>query len=386
MCRPHVTSLLVIAASLPAASASYSGGGKYVEWLSAGTIFQVKERHAGVCYYKGKLEEKVYLPGRHWKYPDFFENCFNICVADDIEIYENLQCGAKGTAEALVIPKVRVKFRLPEAHVLTILREQGRDFEDKLIEYHLQNYVNRMCSEMTVDQVHTTEFAQMEDRIKQELVRLNTDNGLVILDVDVPKKPELPTEYKLGYNARAAAETAKDEQKKMLVTAEAQAQQKVIEAKNANAIAILQAEQKAAQTKIEADTKKMQELYAAQSDAARKKLEVDADFYVAQKMAEAKRQTAIMLAEGEKQAAILAADAEKYRMIAEAIGNMKLLTPAKLEALKTAAWAKNKVLILPDKVALNYWGNNADSSPLFARALNDANPDANPVTPPSCPS
>lgn len=297
-----------------------------IELISLGHIFQVPERHVGVCFYAGALMEHLYEPGRHWKWHSLWQRCTNVPVGHEKEVYRNLECGARGTDEPLVIPEIRVRYKLPKEHVLATLRTVGPNFEDEWIESEIENFVNTMCSNMTVDDVFTHDFAQIEGRVKAQLIRTNQGNGLQILDVNVPRKPPLPPEYQKGYKARAAALTAEDEKRKKLVEAQTEAERKKIEAESKNALEILAAQKDA----------EMRQIGAA---AAAKQLRLEAD---------AQAYAILQKAEAEKQALVLRAEA-----------NQRLLTDAYLRTKELEAWGRNKVTFLPDKVALHFWQGGA---------------------------
>ncbi len=358
---------LLFVATFTACTASYSDGGAISKW-SCGFVWQVKARHVGACFTQGALVRKLYQPGWHAKMP-LVTGCYNVPIQPVIEEYRNVECGAKGTHVPLVIPVIRVKYQVPEHKVLDILERDGRSFEDRHIEDHLYNDVNRKCSSMTVDEVHTEKFAELEDIIMHDLVVKNTNTSILILDVNVPRKVTLPEEYARGYATRAQTRTAIDIRQKQILEAKAEAEKNVIKAESTNRIDILSAEKNASLVAIQANATRVKDLADARNKARIRNVDAEAELYRAKKIADAKRFATIAQAQADKESAILQADAELIIRKKKAEGNKDYLTPELLELERIGAWATQKpAMFLPSEAALQFW------EPTFGKTIAPKSP------------
>ncbi|XP_060712503.1 erlin-2-B-like [Hemiscyllium ocellatum] len=252
------------------------------------SVHKVEEGHIAVYYRGGALLKATSGPGFHLMLPFIttFKAVQNTVQTDEVK---NVPCGTSGGVMIYFDRIEVVNFLIPSA-VYDIVRNYTADYDKTLIFNKIHHELNQFCSVHTLQEVYIELFDRIDEDLKlalqQDLTAMAP--GLIIHAVRVTK-PNIPETIRRNY------ELMESEKTKLLIAAQ---RQKVVEkeAETERKKALIEAEKvaqvaeiKFAQMIMEKETEKRISEIEDGVFVAREKARADADFYTAQRVAEANR-------------------------------------------------------------------------------------------------
>lgn len=291
-------------------------GGLLVAATMLMTLHQVDQGHVGVYYRGGALLDKVTTPGFHTHTVPFVDSMRQVQVTMQTDQVTNVPCGTQGGV-MIYFDRIEVVNQLQAAHVHETVNKFTTGYDQPLIFDKVHHELNQFCSSHTLQEVYVDMFDQIDENLKTALEQglRELAPGLTVLAVRVTK-PKIPLLIQQNYEKMEAEKTKFmiEEQKQKVTMKEAETSRKQAE---------INAEKEAMVAKIKTDSQMVEKESLRKMSAtedttnlARKKAEVDAQFYRAEKDAEA---------------------------------NQKRLTPEYLELMKYQALANNtKIFFGPD--------------------------------------
>ncbi|XP_067879429.1 erlin-2-like [Heterodontus francisci] len=252
------------------------------------SVHKVEEGHIAVYYRGGALLKATSGPGFHLMLPFIttFKAVQNTVQTDEVK---NVPCGTSGGVMIYFDRIEVVNFLIPSA-VYDIVRNFTADYDKTLIFNKIHHELNQFCSVHTLQEVYIELFDRIDEDLKlalqQDLTAMAP--GLIIHAVRVTK-PNIPETIRRNY------ELMESEKTKLLIAAQ---KQKVVEkeAETERKKALIEAEKVAqvaeitfAQMIMEKETEKRISEIEDGVFVAREKARADADFYTAQRVAEANR-------------------------------------------------------------------------------------------------
>ncbi|XP_038641132.1 erlin-2-like [Scyliorhinus canicula] len=252
------------------------------------SVHKVEEGHIAVYYRGGALLKATSGPGFHLMLPFIttFKAVQNTVQTDEVK---NVPCGTSGGVMIYFDRIEVVNFLIPTA-VYDIVRNYTADYDKTLIFNKIHHELNQFCSVHTLQEVYIELFDRIDEDLKLALQQDLTGMapGLIIHAVRVTK-PNIPETIRRNY------ELMESEKTKLLIAAQ---RQKVVEkeAETERKKALIEAEKvaqvaeiKYAQMVMEKQTEKRISEIEDGVFVAREKARADAEFYTAQRVAEANR-------------------------------------------------------------------------------------------------
>ncbi|CAI8048727.1 Erlin-2-B [Geodia barretti] len=202
---------------------------------------------------------------------------------------KNVPCGTSGGV-MIYFDRVEVVNILNAAQVHEIVKQYTADYDKALIFNKVHHELNQFCSSHSLDEVYIKEFDQIDENLKKALQSELTTmaKGLIVLSVRVTK-PKIPESIRKNYELMEAEKTKLliSQQKQKVVEKEAETERKkaIIEAEKVAEVAEIQYNQRIM------EKKKQKEISQIENEAHTAKVlaEADAEYYLAQKTAEANK-------------------------------------------------------------------------------------------------
>ncbi|KAG9488940.1 erlin-2 [Eleutherodactylus coqui] len=271
----HIGALAAIGVALTAAAL-----------LSA--IHKIEEGHVGVYYRGGALLTSTSGPGFHLMLPFItsFKSVQSTLQTDEVK---NVPCGTSGGVMIYFDRIEVVNYLIPNA-VYDIVKNYTADYDKALIFNKIHHELNQFCSVHTLQEVYIELFDQIDENLKlalqQDLIELAP--GLIIQAVRVTK-PNIPETIRRNYELMESEKTklliAAQKQKVVEKEAETERKKAVIEAEKVAQVAEIKYGQKV----MEKETEKRISEIEDSAFLARERARADAEFYTAQKLANANK-------------------------------------------------------------------------------------------------
>ncbi|XP_053320338.1 erlin-2 [Spea bombifrons] len=251
-------------------------------------IHKIEEGHVGVYYRGGALLTSTSGPGFHLMLPFItsFKSVQSTLQTDEVK---NVPCGTSGGVMIYFDRIEVVNFLVPGA-VYDIVKNFTADYDKALIFNKIHHELNQFCSVHTLQEVYIELFDQIDENLKLALQQdLNTmAPGLIIQAVRVTK-PNIPETIRRNYELMESEKTklliAAQKQKVVEKEAETERKKAVIEAEKVAQVAEIKFGQKV----MEKETEKRISEIEDSAFLAREKAKADAEFYTAQRLAEANK-------------------------------------------------------------------------------------------------
>ncbi|XP_069842934.1 erlin-2 [Dendropsophus ebraccatus] len=251
-------------------------------------IHKIEEGHIGVYYRGGALLTSTSGPGFHLMLPFItsFKSVQSTLQTDEVK---NVPCGTSGGVMIYFDRIEVVNFLIPNA-VYDIVKNYTADYDKALIFNKIHHELNQFCSVHTLQEVYIELFDQIDENLKLALQQdLNEmAPGLIIQAVRVTK-PNIPETIRRNYELMESEKTklliAAQKQKVVEKEAETERKKAVIEAEKVAQVAEIKYGQKVMEKETE---KKISEIEDS-AFLAREKARADAEFYTAERLAEANK-------------------------------------------------------------------------------------------------
>uniref|UniRef100_A0A671XSI5 ER lipid raft associated 2 n=1 Tax=Sparus aurata TaxID=8175 RepID=A0A671XSI5_SPAAU len=244
------------------------------------SVHKIDEGHTGVYYRGGALLTTTSSPGFHLMLP-FITTYKSVQVS---------QYSCPGGGVMIYFDRIEVVNYLVPSAVFDIVRNFTADYDKALIFNKVHHELNQFCSVHSLQEVYIGLFDQIDENLKLTLQEdlTNMAPGLIIQAVRVTK-PNIPESIRRNY------ELMESEKTKLLIS---QQTQKVVEkeAETERIKAVIEAEKvaqvaeiKFGQKVMEKETEKRISQIEDGAFLAREKARADAEFYTAQRVAEANK-------------------------------------------------------------------------------------------------
>ncbi|XP_053725960.1 erlin-2 [Synchiropus splendidus] len=252
------------------------------------SVHKIEEGHTGVYYRGGALLTSTSGPGFHLMLP-FITTYKSVQTTLQTDEVKNVPCGTSGGVMIYFDRIEVVNYLIPSA-VYDIVRNFTADYDKALIFNKVHHELNQFCSVHSLQEVYIGLFDQIDENLKltlqEDLTKMAP--GLIIQAVRVTK-PNIPESIRRNY------ELMESEKTKLLIS---QQTQKVVEkeAETERIKAVIEAEKvaqvseiKFGQKVMEKETEKKISEIEDNAFLARQKARADAEFYTAQRAAEANK-------------------------------------------------------------------------------------------------
>ncbi|XP_056427499.1 erlin-2 [Hyla sarda] len=271
----HIGAVAAIAVALTAAAL-----------LSA--IHKIEEGHIGVYYRGGALLTSTSGPGFHLMLPFItsFKSVQSTLQTDEVK---NVPCGTSGGV-MIYFDRIEVVNFLISSAVYDIVKNFTADYDKALIFNKIHHELNQFCSVHTLQEVYIELFDQIDENLKLALQQdLNEmAPGLIIQAVRVTK-PNIPETIRRNYELMESEKTklliAAQKQKVVEKEAETERKKAVIEAEKVAQVAEIKFGQKIMEKETEKKISEIEDF----AFLAREKAKADAEFYTAQRLADANK-------------------------------------------------------------------------------------------------
>ncbi|XP_046698028.1 erlin-2 isoform X2 [Silurus meridionalis] len=252
------------------------------------SVHIVEEGHTAVYYRGGALLTATSGPGFHLMLP-FITTYKPVQTTLQTDEVKNVPCGTSGGVMIYFDQIEVVNYLIPLA-VYGIVRNYTVDYDKALIFNKVHHELNQFCSVHSLQEVYIGLFDQIDENLKltlqEELTHLAP--GLIIQAVRMTK-PNIPESIRRNYELMETERTklliAAQTQKVVEKEAETERKRALIEAEKFAQVSKIKFEQKVMEKETE---KKISEIEDSRI-LARQKARADADFYTAQKAAEANK-------------------------------------------------------------------------------------------------
>ncbi|XP_027024776.1 erlin-2 [Tachysurus fulvidraco] len=252
------------------------------------SVHKIDEGHTAVYYRGGALLTATSGPGFHLMLP-FITTYKSVQTTLQTDEVKNVPCGTSGGVMIYFDRIEVVNYLIPSA-VYGIVRNYTVDYDKALIFNKVHHELNQFCSVHSLQEVYIGLFAQIDENLKLTLQAdlTNMAPGLIIQAVRLTK-PNIPETIRRNY------ELMETERTKLLVAAQTQ---KVVEkeAETERKRALIEAEKiaqvseiKFGQKVMEKQTEKKISEIEDGAFVARQRAKADAQFYTAQRVAEANK-------------------------------------------------------------------------------------------------
>uniref|UniRef100_A0A673W1Z1 ER lipid raft associated 2 n=1 Tax=Salmo trutta TaxID=8032 RepID=A0A673W1Z1_SALTR len=240
------------------------------------SVHKIEEGHTGVYYRGGALLTTTSSPGFHLMMP-FITNFKSVQVIQTDRSQEQ----ALGTSQQLFVLS---------STVYDIVKNFTADYDKALIFNKVHHELNQFCSVHSLQEVYIGLFDQIDENLKLTLQEDLTSMapGLIIQAVRVTK-PNIPESIRRNYEMMEAEKTklliSAQTQKVVEKEAETERKRAVIEAEKVAQVAEIKFSQKV----MEKETEKTISEIEDRAFLAKMRARADAEFYTAQRAAEANK-------------------------------------------------------------------------------------------------
>uniref|UniRef100_A0A8C9SWX0 Erlin-1 n=1 Tax=Scleropages formosus TaxID=113540 RepID=A0A8C9SWX0_SCLFO len=241
------------------------------------SIHKIEEGHLAVYYRGGALLTSPNGPGYHIMLPF-------------ITTYRSVQVSLNFNCVMIYFDRIEVVNMLVPSAVVEIVKNYTADYDKTLIFNKIHHELNQFCSIHTLQEVYIDLFDIIDENLKTALQKdLNVmAPGLTVQAVRVTK-PKIPEAIRRNFELMEAEKTrlliTTQTQKVVEKEAETERKKAIIEAQKAAQVAEIRFKQKVMEKETE---KKISEIEDS-AFLAREKAKADAEFYTAEKFAEANR-------------------------------------------------------------------------------------------------
>ncbi|CAL8248303.1 unnamed protein product [Merluccius merluccius] len=252
------------------------------------SVHKIEEGHTGVYYRGGALLTATSGPGFHLMLPfiTIYRAVQTTLQTDEVK---NVPCGTSGGV-MIYFDRIEVVNYLVPSAVFDIVRNFTADYDKALIFNKVHHELNQFCSVHSLQEVYIGLFDQIDENLKLTLQEDLTAMapGIIIQAVRVTK-PNIPESIRRNY------ELMESEKTKLLIS---QQTQKVVEkeAETERIKAVIEAEKvaqvseiKFGQKVMEKETEKRISEIEDNAFLARQRARADAEFYTANRLAEANK-------------------------------------------------------------------------------------------------
>ncbi|KAK3514761.1 hypothetical protein QTP70_030397 [Hemibagrus guttatus] len=252
------------------------------------SVHKIEEGHTAVYYRGGALLTSTSGPGFHLMLP-FITTYKPVQTTLQSDEVKNVPCGTSGGVMIYFDRIEVVNYLIPSA-VYDIVRNYTVDYDKSLIFNKVHHELNQFCSVHTLQEVYIGLFDQIDENLKLTLQEDLTTMapGLIIQAVRLTK-PNIPESIRRNYELMETERTklliAVQTQKVVEKEAETERKRAVIEAEKIAQVSEIKFEQKVMEKETE---KKISEI-EDRAFVARQKAKADAEFYTAQRAAEANK-------------------------------------------------------------------------------------------------
>ncbi|XP_056457725.1 erlin-2-like [Gadus macrocephalus] len=252
------------------------------------SVHKIEEGHTGVYYRGGALLTTTSGPGFHLMLP-FITSYKPVQTTLQTDEVKNVPCGTSGGVMIYFDRIEVVNFLIPSA-VFDIVRNFTADYDKALIFNKVHHELNQFCSVHSLQEVYIGLFDQIDENLKLTLQEdLNSmAPGLIIQAVRVTK-PVIPESIRRNYELMESEKTklliSQQTQKVVEKEAETERLKAVIEAEKVAQVSEIKFGQKVMEKETE---KKISEIEDA-GFLARQRARADAEFYTANRLAEANK-------------------------------------------------------------------------------------------------
>ncbi|XP_054629781.1 erlin-2 [Dunckerocampus dactyliophorus] len=252
------------------------------------SVHKIDEGHTGVYYRGGALLTTTSGPGFHLMLP-FITTYKSVQTTLQTDEVKNVPCGTSGGV-MIYFDRIEVVNYLVPTAVFDIVKNFTADYDKALIFNKVHHELNQFCSVHSLQEVYIGLFDQIDENLKltlqEDLTRMAP--GLIIQAVRVTK-PNIPESIRRNYELMESEKTklliSQQTQKVVEKEAETERIKAVIEAEKVAQVAEIKFGQKVMEKETE---KKISEIEDG-AYLARQKAKADAEFYTAQRAAEANK-------------------------------------------------------------------------------------------------
>uniref|UniRef100_A0A8C7CA72 ER lipid raft associated 2 n=1 Tax=Oncorhynchus kisutch TaxID=8019 RepID=A0A8C7CA72_ONCKI len=252
------------------------------------SVHKIEEGHTGVYYRGGALLTTTSNPGFHLMMP-FITNFKSVQTTLQTDEVKNVPCGTSGGV-MIYFDRIEVVNYLVPSAVYDIVRNFTADYDKALIFNKVHHELNQFCSVHSLQEVYIGLFDQIDENLKLTLQEDLTcmAPGLIIQAVRVTK-PNIPESIRRNYEMMEAEKTklliSAQTQKVVEKEAETERKRAVIEAEKLAQVAEIKFSQKV----MEKETEKRISEIEDGAFLAKMKARADAEFYTAERAAEANK-------------------------------------------------------------------------------------------------
>uniref|UniRef100_A0A4W5R4P5 ER lipid raft associated 2 n=1 Tax=Hucho hucho TaxID=62062 RepID=A0A4W5R4P5_9TELE len=252
------------------------------------SVHKIEEGHTGVYYRGGALLTTTSNPGFHLMMP-FITNFKSVQTTLQTDEVKNVPCGTSGGV-MIYFDRIEVVNYLVPSAVYDIVRNFTADYDKALIFNKVHHELNQFCSVHSLQEVYIGLFDQIDENLKLTLQEDLTcmAPGLIIQAVRVTK-PNIPESIRRNYEMMEAEKTklliSAQTQKVVEKEAETERKRAVIEAEKLAQVAEIKFRQKI----MEKETEKRISEIEDGAFLAKMKARADAEFYTAERAAEANK-------------------------------------------------------------------------------------------------
>lgn len=270
-------------------------------------------------------------PGLHVKFP--LSEVRTIQITMQTDVVTDIPCGTSGGV-MLLFEKIEVVNRLKPDLVHETIKNYTTEYDNTWIYDRIHHEINQFCSAHTLQEVYITKFDMLDESLIKSL-QTSCDlwaPGIEIIAVRVTK-PKIPKSIKDNFEEMEAQKTqlliATQKQHVVLQEARTVASQAIIEARKALEVSVINMNKIIAKKESE---KKLAEI-EDQIHLTRERAKADAEYYAAEKEAEA---------------------------------NEKKLSDQLLELTRQEALTKNSKLIMGSKIPKSLFADPKSINPDFS--------------------
>uniref|UniRef100_A0A673VTI4 ER lipid raft associated 2 n=1 Tax=Salmo trutta TaxID=8032 RepID=A0A673VTI4_SALTR len=255
------------------------------------SVHKIEEGHTGVYYRGGALLTTTSSPGFHLMMP-FITNFKSVQVIQTDRSQEQAlgMTGSEGGGVMIYFDRIEVVNYLVPSAVYDIVKNFTADYDKALIFNKVHHELNQFCSVHSLQEVYIGLFDQIDENLKLTLQEDLTSMapGLIIQAVRVTK-PNIPESIRRNYEMMEAEKTklliSAQTQKVVEKEAETERKRAVIEAEKVAQVAEIKFSQKV----MEKETEKTISEIEDRAFLAKMRARADAEFYTAQRAAEANK-------------------------------------------------------------------------------------------------
>uniref|UniRef100_A0A8C8ML59 Band 7 domain-containing protein n=1 Tax=Oncorhynchus tshawytscha TaxID=74940 RepID=A0A8C8ML59_ONCTS len=250
------------------------------------SVHKIEEGHTGVYYRGGALLTTTSSPGFHLMMP-FITHFKSVQTTLQTDEVKNVPCGTGGGV-MIYFDRIEVVNYLVPSAVYDIVKNFTADYDKALIFNKVHHELNQFCSVHSLQEVYIGLFDQIDENLKLTLQEDLTSMapGLIIQVLKLTGRER---------HGRREGETWEAEKTKLLISAQTQ---KVVEkeAETERKRAVIEAEKvaqvaeiKFSQKVMEKETEKTISEIEDRAFLAKMRARADAEFYTAQRAAEANK-------------------------------------------------------------------------------------------------